>query len=302
MTASAFVISLTPFDRDGRLDENGLRLHYRRLSGAGIGVYVVGGGSGEAYALSDAEVLRIMEIAKEELLGKVPVRAMGKEPRTASELVSFARMVKDVGLEAMQVYSLDAGHGLKPLPEEIERYFSDILSEVDVPAVISTHQSVGYQIPLVVLERLITRFPRVIGINCTHPDISYLVQVCDLAASRGLEVHVGGTQQALACLCLGGTGWLTSEGNLAPKLCIEVTDCWNAGDFAGAQAAFGRVLHLYAANSRFGSIRGIKAALEILGLPGGAPRPPRLPLSLERRTEIERLIEENDIRRIEGFS
>ena len=74
---STFVISITPFDAKERFDEQGLRDHFRRLAASGIGVYVAGGGSGEAYTLSKSETKRVLEIGAEELQGKVPVRAMG---------------------------------------------------------------------------------------------------------------------------------------------------------------------------------------------------------------------------------
>ena len=37
---STFVISITPFDAAGRIDEPGMRAHLRRMVAAGIGVYI----------------------------------------------------------------------------------------------------------------------------------------------------------------------------------------------------------------------------------------------------------------------
>jgi 4-hydroxy-tetrahydrodipicolinate synthase len=68
---STYAISITPFDAQQALDETALRGHLRRLADAGIGVYVCGGGSGEAFTLSMAEQRRVLEIAIEELRGKV---------------------------------------------------------------------------------------------------------------------------------------------------------------------------------------------------------------------------------------
>ena len=65
-----FVISLTPFDNQERFDEAGFRGHLRRIAAAGIGVYVGGAGSGEAYALEQHEARRVLEIAVEELRGQ----------------------------------------------------------------------------------------------------------------------------------------------------------------------------------------------------------------------------------------
>ena len=51
MKPSVFVISITPFDAEGRLDEPGLRAHLDRMADAGVGVYLGGGGSGEGFTL-----------------------------------------------------------------------------------------------------------------------------------------------------------------------------------------------------------------------------------------------------------
>ena len=49
-------------------------------------------------------------------------------------------------------------------------------------------------------------------------------------------------------------------------------------------------MRLYAATRRLGGIVGTKAALQLLGLPGGYPRRPRLPLPKERLDEVRRLV------------
>ena len=43
---SAIVISITPFDEKGRLDEPAFRFHLGRLREAGVAVFVGGSGSG----------------------------------------------------------------------------------------------------------------------------------------------------------------------------------------------------------------------------------------------------------------
>ena len=73
--ASCFVISITPFAEDGRLDEDQFRAHMRRLAAGGIGVYVGGGGSGEGYTLSREDNIRIFAIAME----RSEERRVGKE-------------------------------------------------------------------------------------------------------------------------------------------------------------------------------------------------------------------------------
>ena len=298
---STFVISLTPFTRDEALDEAGLRAHLQRLGASGIGVYLGGSGSGEGYTLSAAERRRVLEIGVEELAGVVPVRAMGVEPRSAAETVELGRVAADVGIEAMQLYSLDMGHGNRPRPDELERYLTDVLDGVELPVVLSSHQAAGYYLPTELIGRLLERYPSIVGVNCTNQDLTYLVRVLDVVAGR-VDVHVGGPMQALSCLALGGQGYLSSEGNLAPRLCVSVVDAYARGDLEASHDAYARVLHLFAETRRLGGIPATKAALELLGLAGGLPRRPRLPLPDSSRAAVGKMLDALDIRTVEGLA
>jgi len=278
--ASTFVISITPFTEDGGFDEAAFRAHLRRMAAGGVGVYVGGGGSGEGYTLDEGETRQVVEIAVEELRGKVPVRAMGVEPRLAGDMIRYIRMADSLGVDACQVYSLDQGHGHRPNEAEVETYFTDILSAVGSPCVISTHQSVGYQVRVPLLKKLVEQFDHVIGINSSHQDHGYLGRIIEAVGDR-VTVHVGGPAQGLLNLSLGGQGFLTSEANLAPALCASVTSAYSAGDISTMMNAFGKVVRLSDVLYRNGGIRVTKAVLNHLGLPGGYPRKPQLPVSGE---------------------
>lgn len=273
------------------MDEEGFRRHLRRMGDAGIGVYVGGGGSGEGYSLSMEETVRLQEIAVEELGGRVPVRAMGVEPRTADEMIGFVGRARATGVDAVQVYSLDVGHGHQPTPAELENYLVAVLSSTDLPCVLSTHQSVGYKVPLALISTLADRFAHLIGINCSHQDLDYLASLVDRAGDR-LTVHVGGPMQALTALSFGATGFLTSEANLAPGLCATVGQAYDDGDTEQMMTAFGTLLRLSALLYGHGGIRATKAVLGRLGLPGGVPRPPRLPLDADASARLLDQVEE----------
>jgi 4-hydroxy-tetrahydrodipicolinate synthase len=273
---TVFVISITPFTADGELDEGALRAHLRRMAVAGVGVYVGGSGSGEGYSLTTAERDRVFEVAAEELSGRVPARAMGVEPRSAAEMVSLAHAAAKAGLDAVQVYSLDLGHGHLPSPREVECYLRDVLDGVGSPLILSTHQSVGYRIDTGLLASLAAEYPHLAGINCTHPDLAYLASVIDAAGGR--DVHVGGPAQALSAMALGATGYLTSEANLSPALCRRVVDAFAEGDLRSAAESYATVIRLSNLLYGRGGIRATKAVLNALGLPGGYPRPPQLPV------------------------
>ena len=297
---STYAISITPFDEQQALDEVAFRGHLRRLAEAGIGVYVCGGGSGEAFTLSWEEQQRVLEIAIEELKGKVEVRAMGREPRTPAEMLTFARMAEETGFETVQIYSLDPGHGNQPTPRALEAYFREICETVPLKLVLSTHLAVGYFAPNDLLARLVADYPNIVGINLSTPDPTQLVRLLEVLGDQ-VEVHVGGPLQALDALIFGANGYLSSEANLAPTLCQSLIDHFAAGRYAEAHAAFARVMRLFTGQRALGGVSCTKAALNLLGLPGGYPRKPRLPATAEEIERVRQLIETLDIAGCEGL-
>jgi dihydrodipicolinate synthase/N-acetylneuraminate lyase len=60
---------------------------------------------------------------------------------------------------------------------------------------------------------------------------------------------------------------------------MEVVNAWGAGAYATSAAAFATLIRLFAVLTHGGGISATKCILSGLGLPGGLPRPPRLPIS-----------------------
>src|SRR5689334_23215034 len=117
---SAFVMSITPFDTQGALDEAAYRTHLRRLRVAGVGVYVGGSASGEGFSLSREERDRVLAIAVEELRGAVSVRAMGCEVRTLADTLEYLDAVAAHDLDAVHIFAPEMGHASKPTHAELE--------------------------------------------------------------------------------------------------------------------------------------------------------------------------------------
>jgi len=285
---SAYCCAITPFTPEGALDLEAVELLIGRLGDGGVGAFIGTSSPGEGFSLSLAETEEFYGAAKEAMGGKKQVRAMGVEPHSADESWELIKIAQSVGLDAMQLYSLDLSHGNQPTMPELERFFRTNLERMTIPAVISSHFMLGYAVPVDVIARLLADYPHLIGFNMTTQNMGYLLQVLDVCKGRA-DVHVGGPQQALAVMAMGGQGFLCTEAILAPKLAGSVTALYAAGDYQGAADAYHKVISISAVNRwAAGSIRFTKAALRELGLPGYTPRPPYLPLDDAAREEIGR--------------
>jgi 4-hydroxy-tetrahydrodipicolinate synthase len=298
---SVFCCTITPFDAKHELDEEGLRLHVDRLARGGVGAFVGTSSPGEGFALTRAETERLYGVTKEVMAGRQQARVMGVEPHGAEETYELIRIAESVGMDAMQLYCLDLGHGNQPMPTELELFFRTNLERMNIPAVLSTHFMLGYMIPIEMLGRLIDDYPHIIGINCTTRDLDYLTQVLELADER-VDVHVGGPQLARTALELGGQGFLCTEAIIAPKLCGSVIRHHAEGDHRRMAAAHDRIMQLSAVNRwPGGSLRFTKSALRALDLPGWHLRPPYLPLDDSALEEIARGLDDLRIAETESL-
>jgi 4-hydroxy-tetrahydrodipicolinate synthase len=291
---SVIVISLTPFDDNGKLDEKAFRTHLGRLREAGVSVYVGGSGSGEGYTLSPAERDRVLAIAVEELKGRVPVRAMGCEPRTVDEMIDFLKAAERAKVDAAQIFSLDIGHGSKPGVGELEDYYSAAMSSVSLPVYLSSHHAAGYFIPVSLMEKLAGKFSNFVGVAYGGTNIPSLAEIIEKLGDR-LEIHCAGPTNALAVLGMGGNGFMGGEGNLFPKLVQSVITGWEKNDMEMVRKQFltlmrfERIYNLYNGGS---SLRSLKPLMNHLGLPAGKLRPPRRPITETELAHVAGLVAE----------
>jgi len=266
------VCTVTPFAEGGRFDEGLVAERVEAIVAQGLGLAIGTASPGEGFALSLDETGRFYDVVMRTAAGRVPVCAMGVEPRNAGQLLPVVRLAEQAKLDAMQLYTVDPGHAMKPTERELERFFATLLDGMTIPAAISTHHYNGL-VPLPVLARLLDRFPNIRTIHCTS-EVNYLHQLLELVDGR-CEVLVGGPMQALSTLAMGGQGFLCSEGSIAPIVCGELQAAIRKGDDEAAMAAYRRIIGVFALNVwPGGTVRFLKTAMKILGIPGWHTRPP----------------------------
>lgn len=268
----AAICTVTPYDEAGRLDESAVVSLVESIASRGLGLAIGTASPGEGFAMSLDETATFYETVVKTAAGRVPVCAMGVEPRNANQLRPIVRIAEKSKIDVMQLYTADPGHSMKLTDRELERFFATVLGEMTIPAAISTHVYNGL-VPLPVLGRLLDAFPNIVRIHCTS-EVNYLHQLVELAAGR-CEILVGGPMQALSTLAIGGHGFLCSEGNIAPVVCSELQSAIRAGDLEAAKTAYRRLNGIFSLNIwPGGTVRFLKTAMRLLDIPGWHTRPP----------------------------
>ena len=107
-----------------------------------------------------------------------------------------------------------------------------------------------------------------------------------IAAAPDLEVLVGGDDWALEGLAAGATGWVTGVADVVPAECVELYERCRAGELDRARAIYQRMLPLARFDMTPKLVQYFKAAMDEVGLVGGAVRPPRLELTGAERDDL----------------
>jgi 4-hydroxy-2-oxoglutarate aldolase len=281
--------SATPFRADGEVDLDAFRANQRTLITSGLHGVVVAGSNGEAPLLDEAERLALVEAAREVIpADRWLVAGIGGE--STREVIRRARACADRGADAMLVGSPHY-FGPQMTAEALTRHFTAVADASPVPVVLyNIPKYVHFAIP-----------PEVVATLAAHPNVAGLKDSAGDPALRAeylqaLGVHgvflTGAAHQLADAIALGATGGIVAVSQFALALTLRVYDAAVASDAAAAQTAQ-QVLAPLAREIVGGlGVPGLKVAMDLVGLRGGDPRPPILPLDGAGREKVRGLLVE----------
>ena len=296
-----YAMCITPFRKDGKLDEGALREHLRFLIARGVGVFLASVGTGEATLLSDEELVRVYEVGVAEVKGKSPVFAAGIGFGHTRAVIRRANAAAAAGVDGVYLYGPKIGEANKPSNQEIEAFFHDVLRAVKAPAWLANNTSTtNYEIPHSIFGNLLKAYPeKILGLVNAHTDPNYMPGFFATAGKK--PAFVAMMPNLPATIALGGHGVLAPDPNIIPRLSATTHGAFAKGDAAKALPQFAKILRLGAALAKYRNPRSQKAALNIMGLPGGYPRSPMQPLDDAAHKEIKRALDELEIAKFEGI-
>lgn len=285
---SGLVCALTtPFRDDQSLDLDA----YRRLMDVviddGIEAIVVAGCTGEPWALGDEERWAMFETAVDQVRNRVPVVA-GCGAMVPAASITHARRARDAGCDAIMVHP---PYYTMPSLAEVYDFYKQILAASDLPMMIYNIPSrTGVHMTPDLVDRLADE-PGVIALKESSKDWLVLSEMIRRAKDR-LNVLVGYADTlGLAGMTEGAVGVVEA---LLPPLVgpayRRFVDAGVAGEREEAvplQAEFAR----RQAELRIGSFPApLKAALNMMGRPGGRPRDPIQPLDATRTERVREVL------------
>jgi len=163
--------ALTPFARDGSLDEGGFRRNLRHwIDDLKIDGFFIAGKQGEFFSMSVAERKRCCEIAVDEARGRAGT-IMSCSDQNIDVVIDLARHAQAAGAEYIVVHAPTL-HFHKEQDQTLIAYYSHIAAEVDIGIALWSHPDSGYLMSPELCARL-AEIPNVVAIKYSVPRDMY---------------------------------------------------------------------------------------------------------------------------------
>lgn len=268
---------VTPFV-DGEVDWKAFRNLVRRQVEAGVDFLVPLGSTAETPCLTDAEKVKILEIAREESNGLPIVAGAGSNSLTAT--VQNMRLLDGHGADA---YLIVVPFYNKPTQEGLYQYFKAVAEETD-------RQVILYNVPGRTGTNMKTettlRLAEIPNITAVKEASGNLAQIIDIKrqAPEGFTVLSGNDDQTLPLMACGADGVISVASNVAPEQMKALTRAVASSDLKEAIRLNNSLMPLYHACFVESNPIPAKAALSLMGFCRDEMRLPLLPATGGTRT------------------
>ena len=258
---------VTPFKADLSIDWEGVEKLAVHLQNTGHDGIAVNGTTGEAPTTSDEEKVEIIKVVKKATSGKLKIVA-GAGNNETSHSVEQAKMAAAAGADGLLVVT---PYYNKPPQAGIEAHFKAMADATDVPVMLyDIPGRTGIAIEADTICRL-AEHKNIVALKDAKGDVASTSWVIKRS---GIPVYSGDDILNLPLLSVGAVGFVSVCGHTVGSRLREMLDLWFSGKSESALKIHQELLPVFTGTFRTQGAILTKAALNLMGLPGGKVRLP----------------------------
>jgi 4-hydroxy-tetrahydrodipicolinate synthase len=271
---------VTPFDKDGAIDWAGVEKLAQHLVDTGHDGIAVNGTTGEAPTTKSSEKLEIIKVVKKVVGSKIQVLS-GAGDNETSYTVEQAKRSQDAGADGLLVVT---PYYNKPPQAGIEAHFRAVAAVTDLPIMMyDIPGRTGVEIESDTIVKLFETVENIVALKDAKGNIAATSWVIK---RTGIPVYSGDDILNLPFLSVGAVGFVSVCGHTVGLQLKAMLDAWFAGNSAKALEIHQQLLPVFTGTFRTQGAILTKAAMSLMGLPGGTTR---LPLVDATKEQIEQL-------------
>lgn len=278
---------ITPMGPDGVLDEDGYARMIESLIAQGVQGLVIGGTTGENYALTREERIRQFAFAHACIGGRVPWLAGVNDIRT-EDVCGYAESARDTGANALLLavppYSV-------PTQKELALHALKVDRACGLPIMLYNYPGrSGAAFGREFLDR-VSRNARFCAIKESSGDLDRIHLIA--REFPHLQLSCGADDQALEFFVWGARSWVCAAANFFASECLALWDaCVQRSDFVTGRRLMKALLPVLTVLERGGKfVQCVKYACELDGLPAGEVRAPLRPLEKELKRQMRESVQ-----------
>lgn len=271
---------VTPFHKDGSIDWDGVAKLAQHLVDTGHDGIAVNGTTGEAPTTKSSEKLEIIKVVKS-VVGKNVTVLSGAGDNETSYTVEQAKRSQDAGADGILVVT---PYYNKPPQAGIEAHFRAVAAATDLPIMMyDIPGRTGVEIESDTIVKLFESVENIVALKDAKGNIaatSWVIKRCDIPVYSGDDIL------NLPFLSVGAVGFVSVCGHTVGLQLKAMLDAWFAGNAPRALEIHQELLPVFTGTFRTQGAILTKAAMLLMGLPGGTTR---LPLVDATSEQIEQL-------------
>ena len=278
---------ITPFRKDGSVDEAAVKRLARRQIDAGVHFLVPCGTTGESPTLSDQEKVRVCELVVEEANGAVPVLA-GCGGYDTREVIRAAGELERVGVDGL--LSVTPYYN-KPTQEGVYQHYKAIAGSTPLPIMLYSIQGrTGININVDTVLRL-AEIKNIVAIKEASGNLVQMAEIVSQAPEDFLLLS-GDDPLTLGVMAIGGRGVVSVVSNEAPAEMAQMVEFCERGDYAAARKLLHWLLPLIQINFVESNPTPCKAAMAAMGLVEDVVRLPLVTPTPASRDKITHVLQQ----------
>ena len=258
---------VTPFTADGSIDWDGVAGLAHHLADHGHDAIAINGTTGEAPTTKSSEKLEIIKVVKNAVGSRVKVLS-GAGDNETSYTVEQAKRSADAGADGLLIV---APYYNKPPQAGIEAHFKAVAAATDLPIMMyDIPGRTGVEIESDTIMRLF-ELPNIVALKDAKGN---LAATSDVIARSGIPVYSGDDILNLPFLSIGAVGFVSVCGHTVGSELKAMLEAWFSGDTARALEIHQKFIPVFKGTFRTQGAILTKAAMNLMGLPGGTTRLP----------------------------
>ena len=279
---------VTPFDANGRIDKGALEPLIDNLVDQEVSGLIVGGTTGEYYALSNAERKDLLQGIAKLTRGRIPLMA-GINSTSTDETIDLGQYAKQVGYESIL---FAAPYYCQPTQQELLAHAFAVDDAIDLPAMLYNFPArTGTEMSFEFIDQLRSR-PNFQAIKESTGSIERMHRLINEHADQ-LQVSCGMDDQILEFFTWGARSWVAGASNFAARQHVALyKTCVLEKDMIAGRALAARFLPMLNLLEQGGKFcQYVKYGCELAGMPVGVTRRPLLPLNQAEKDQFRSVFE-----------